>query len=238
MDSHCPLDDTGENRTGIAASSVFMTGKSGRRIDSYYFGSASLHCEVLRRSKGSARLYPSEAHGPLFTNPPGAIALEKETKMTFYRFGRWSCAPAYADCNSGWRPAWRKRRRDAVDSNKMYSWNSGPMFGIRRPLRHLTWKLDLDEDQVREMADILARLKTARARARVEREGSVNDLAQAFAGEDFDDEKAAEAIERRKNGVGEQEDSVLEALRRIYEMLDADQRAEFAYQLRSGSVDL
>lgn len=158
--------------------------------------------------------------------------------MTFYRFGRWSCAPAYADCDSGWRPSWRKRRRDAAETNKMYSWNSGPMFGIRRPLRHLTWKLDLDEDQVREMADVLARLKNSRAQARVDRDGSVNDLAQAFGSEGFDEEKATEAIERRKTSVGGQEDSVLEALHRIHEILDADQRAEFAYQLRSGSIEL
>ena len=158
--------------------------------------------------------------------------------MTFYRFGRWSCAPAYAECGSGWRSNWRKRRSGAADQNKMYSWHSGPMFGIRRPLRHLTWKLDLDEGQVREMADILARLKTARAQARVDRESSVNDMAQAFGGEGFDEEKAAEAIERRKASVGEQEDGVLEALRRIHEILDADQRAEFAYQLRSGSLEL
>ncbi|MBT8442604.1 MAG: hypothetical protein KJO76_09485 [Gammaproteobacteria bacterium] len=112
------------------------------------------------------------------------------------------------------------------------------MFGIRRPLRHLTWKLDLDESQVREMADVLARLKNARSQARVDREGSVNDLAQAFGSEGFDDDRAAEAIERRKSSVGGQEDSVLEALRRIHEILDVDQRAEFAYQLRSGSIEL
>ena len=158
--------------------------------------------------------------------------------MIFYRFGRWSCAPAYADCSSGSQPSWRERCRGAAEINKMYSWHSGPMFGIRRPLRHLTWKLELDEDQVREMADILARLKTARAQTRVDREASVNDLAQAFGSEGFDDEKAAEAIERRKTSVGGQEDSVLKALRRIHEILDADQRAEFAYQLRSGSLEL
>ena len=80
--------------------------------------------------------------------------------------------------------------------------------------------------------------RSARSRARVDREESVNDLAQAFGSEGFDEDKAAGAIERRKSGVSEQEDSVLEALRGIHEILDADQRAEFAYQLRSGSIDL
>lgn len=158
--------------------------------------------------------------------------------MIFYRFGRWSCVPAYADCHSVSQSTRRKHRRSAAESYKMYSWHSGPMFGIRRPLRHLTWKLGLDEDQVREMADILARLKTARAQTRVDREASVNDLAQAFGAEGFDDERAAEAIERRKTSVAGQEDGVLDALRRIHEILDADQRAEFAYLLRSGSLNL
>ena len=158
--------------------------------------------------------------------------------MIFYRFGRWSCAPAYADCGSGVQPKWRDRHRGAALSHKMTSWHSGPMFGIRRPLRHLTWKLDLDPDQVREMADILARLKTARAQMRVDREASINDLAQAFGSDGFDDAKAAETIERRKTSVGSQEDSVLDALRRIHEILDEEQRAEFAYQLRSGSLEL
>lgn len=158
--------------------------------------------------------------------------------MSIYRFGRWSCAPAYADCVSDWRPQWRKRRGEAAETNKMLSWANGPMFGIRRPLRHLTWKLDLNEGQVREMADILARLKTSRAQARVDRESSVNDLAQAFGSEGFDDAIAADTIERRKTSIGGQEDSVLEALRRIHEILDEDQRAEFAYQLRSGSIEL
>ena len=159
--------------------------------------------------------------------------------MTWNRYGRWSCAPAYAECDPGWRPTWFRRRKDAAEKNGgMYSWHSGPMFGIRRPLRHLTWKLDLDDGQVREVADVLARLKTARSQARVDRESSVNDLAQAFGSEDFDEEKAGEAIERRKAGSGGQEDSVLEALRRIHDILDADQRAEFAYLLRSGSIEL
>ena len=158
--------------------------------------------------------------------------------MIFYRFGRWSCAPAYADCSSLSQPSRHKRRRGAADVTRMYSCHSGPMFGIRRPLRHLTWKLELDEDQVREMADVLARLKTARAQTRVDRQASVNDLAQAFGGEGFDDDKASDAIERRKASVAGQEDSVLEALRRIHEILDAEQRAEFAYLLRSGSLEL
>ncbi len=158
--------------------------------------------------------------------------------MIFYRFGRWSCAPAYADCTTVLPRRRQKQNQGMTEVTRMYSWHSGPLFGIRRPLRHLTWKLGLNEDQIREMADILARLKTARAQTQVDRQASINDLAQAFGGDGFDDEKAAGAIDRRKTSVGAQEDSVLDALRRIHEILDADQRAEFAYLLRSGSLEL
>lgn len=159
--------------------------------------------------------------------------------MSMFRYGRWSCAPAFADNGStSWPLYRRKRRREAVaEKTGMYSWNSGPMFGIRRPLRHLAWKLDLDESQVRELADILARLKTARSQARVDREASTTDVAQAFGTEGFDEERAGEALERRKASASAQEDSVLEALRRVHEILDEDQRAEFAYLLRSGHIE-
>ena len=112
------------------------------------------------------------------------------------------------------------------------------MFGIRRPLRHLVWKLGLAESQVRQLADILARLKTARSQVRVDREASTNDIAQAVGSEGFDEERAVAALDRRKASSGAQEDVVLEALRRLHEILDEDQRAEFAYLPRSGHLEL
>src|SRR5580700_7817290 len=39
----------------------------------------------------------------------------------------------------------------------------GGSFGVRRPLRFLAYKLELDQDQITELAAILAELKTERA---------------------------------------------------------------------------
>src|SRR6185436_1726923 len=44
----------------------------------------------------------------------------------------------------------------------------GERFGVRRPLRFLAWKLDLEESQVVEMAAILNDLNTERAQADVD----------------------------------------------------------------------
>ena len=41
----------------------------------------------------------------------------------------------------------------------------GGGFGVRRPLRFLAYKLELDEKQVTELAKILDELKTERAQA-------------------------------------------------------------------------
>src|SRR5512142_645500 len=44
----------------------------------------------------------------------------------------------------------------------------GGAFGVRRPLRFLAYKLELDERQVGELARILDELKTERAQAAVD----------------------------------------------------------------------
>jgi Spy/CpxP family protein refolding chaperone len=120
----------------------------------------------------------------------------------------------------------------------MYTWSTGPTFGVRRPLRHLSWKLDLTEAQVRELADVLNRLKTAYAQARLDRERSVADVAASFDAEVFDTQRAREALDGRKDASTALNDEVLAALERIFESLDADQRREFAYLLRSGEFHL
>ena len=65
-------------------------------------------------------------------------------------------------------------------NHSMFSWSSGPTFGIRRPLRHLAWKLNLSEAQVRDVVDVLDRLKTAYNQARLDQDRSTSDVAAAF----------------------------------------------------------
>src|SRR5262245_4167146 len=68
-----------------------------------------------------------------------------------------------------------------------------PGLGVRRPLRFLAWKLQLDESQVKQLAAILDELKIERAQAEVDDRRAVSLLAEAAEGESFDRSKADEA---------------------------------------------
>src|SRR5258708_12340914 len=70
-------------------------------------------------------------------------------------------------------------------------------FGVRRPLRFLAYKLDLDDRQVTALARILDELKTERAQAEVDRRRTVSAFADALAGDAFDEAKAGEGGELR-----------------------------------------
>src|SRR5580765_244076 len=64
-------------------------------------------------------------------------------------------------------------------------------FGVRRPLRFLAYKLELDEKQIEQLARILDELKTERAQASVDDRRSLSELADAVSSEVFDPTKAA-----------------------------------------------
>jgi len=57
----------------------------------------------------------------------------------------------------------------------------GSGLGVRRPLRYLAYKLDLDERQVSELAKILSELKTERAQAEVDSRRTMSAFADAVA---------------------------------------------------------
>ena len=160
--------------------------------------------------------------------------------MYTFRYGRWSCAPAFSTVCDYTR-AGRHAAADAeavTSSHLMYNWHEGRMFGVRRPLRYLTWKLGLSDQQVRELVDVLKRLKTARSQTRVDWDGSVADIADTFTSTHFDEDKVQAAVDRRKRSASAQQDQILEALRRLHAILDEDQRTDFAYLLRSGSLEI
>ncbi len=112
----------------------------------------------------------------------------------------------------------------------------GAGFGVRRPLRFLAYKLDLDDRQVAELAKILDELKTERAQAEVDRRRTVASLADAVAGETFDAAKAGEGGDLRVQSAGRLRDAVLKALQQIHAVLKAEQRVQFAYLIRTGAL--
>jgi Spy/CpxP family protein refolding chaperone len=116
--------------------------------------------------------------------------------------------------------------------------HDGGSFGVRRPLRFLAWKLELDEAQVAELARVLADLKTERAQAEVDQRRTLTAFADALQGATFDETKAGEGAALRVKSASSLRDAVLTALRKIHAVLSEEQRAKFAYLIRTGTVTL
>jgi Spy/CpxP family protein refolding chaperone len=107
-------------------------------------------------------------------------------------------------------------------------------WGVRRPLRFLAHKLDLDQKQISELARILDELKIERAQAEVDDRRAQAELADAFLGETFDAGKAGAAGERRVQSAAKLRDALVTALRGIHALLRPEQRERFAYLVRTG----
>ncbi len=122
--------------------------------------------------------------------------------------------------------------------HSMFSWSSGPTFGVRRPLRHLAWKLNLNETQVRDVVDVLDRLKTAYNQARLDQDRSTSEVAAVFTTTQFNSERVGAALATRTRATEALNQELLSAVQRIFELLNEEQRHEFAYLLRSGAFVL
>jgi Spy/CpxP family protein refolding chaperone len=109
---------------------------------------------------------------------------------------------------------------------------------VRRPLRFLAYKLELDEAQVEELASILNDLKTERAQGEVDHRRSTAAIAQAIAGETLDAAKLADATAERVKSAERLRDAVVKAIGRIHAMLTAEQRSRFAYLIRTGVLSI
>lgn len=114
----------------------------------------------------------------------------------------------------------------------------GGAFGVRRPLRFLAHKLQLDEPQVAELAKILNELKTERAQADVDGRRTVSAFADAVSGAAFDDAKAAEGAVLRVKAAERLRDAVVKSLGRIHALLTPEQRNRLAYLIRTGVVSI
>ena len=111
-------------------------------------------------------------------------------------------------------------------------------FGVRRPLRFLAHKLDLDEKQAASVARILDELKTERAQAAVDDHRTTSAFASAFEAGTFDGEAAGKAADGRVESAKRLRDAVVKALGEIHVVLDAEQRETFAYLIRTGVLSI
>jgi Spy/CpxP family protein refolding chaperone len=109
-------------------------------------------------------------------------------------------------------------------------------FGVRRPLRFLAHKLDLNETQIVTLARILDDLKIERAQAEVDDRRSLSEFADAVSGGTFDETKAKSGGDRRVQSAERLRDAVLKSLREIHAFLNPEQRTKLDYLIRSGML--
>jgi len=115
---------------------------------------------------------------------------------------------------------------------------AGGSFGVRRPLRFLAYKLELDEKQVAELARILDEIKTERAQAAVDHRRAISVFADAIEGDAFDESKAKSGADLRLESANRLRGAVLSALGRLHKLLDGEQRARLAYLIRTGTLSI
>jgi Spy/CpxP family protein refolding chaperone len=114
----------------------------------------------------------------------------------------------------------------------------GGGFGVRRPLRFLAYKLELDERQVPELAVILDTLKTERAQAEVDLRRTTAAYADLLTGEAFDEAAAAKVTGERVESARRLQTAVQAALGKIHALLTSEQRKRLTYLLRTGALRL
>ncbi len=114
----------------------------------------------------------------------------------------------------------------------------GEQFGVRRPLRFLAHKLELDDQQIAELARILDELKIERAQIEVDDRRSLSEFADALSGENFDAAKATSGGERRVASAVRLRETLIRSLQQIHAMLRPDQRGRLAYLIRAGVLAL
>ena len=145
-------------------------------------------------------------------------------------YGKCGGQGSWPGCGSGFG-AWEQPAEESYQG-------SGGGLGVRRPLRFLVHKLNLDEKQTTELARILNELKTERAQAEVDHRRTVAAFADALSGEIFDAAKAAEGGDLRVKSAERLRDAVLKALRQIHAVLNPEQRVRLAYLIRTGTLTL
>ncbi|MEM6710316.1 MAG: hypothetical protein AAF648_16160 [Pseudomonadota bacterium] len=116
---------------------------------------------------------------------------------------------------------------------------SGGGFGVRRPLRFLAHRLELDENQVRRLAVVLDRLKSEREQARLDDERAMSRAAELLIDGQLPERSAFEdSLAARRDSLQRLDEATTDALVHIAELLDPDQRREFAYLLSTRALAL
>lgn len=139
----------------------------------------------------------------------------------------WQFAYAATQCSS--KPAYYSYRH--------YKGGSAG-FGIRRPLRYLVHRLDLDDSQTRRMAAVLNQLKTEREQAQLDEKRTVTAVAELMSEDTPTLDEVQAALKPRIDSVEKLNTEVAKAVVAISDFLDEDQKDEFVSLLLAESITL
>jgi Spy/CpxP family protein refolding chaperone len=145
------------------------------------------------------------------------------------------CHPG-GGCSAGGEGGWHHGRDHGRGHG--HDGDGDGAFGVRRPLRFLSHKLDLNEKQAASLARVLDELKTERAQAAVDDRRTTSAFATAVEGGTFDESAAKAGAERRVESAQRLRDAVVKALGQIHALLDEEQRETFAYLIRTGILSI
>ena len=146
-----------------------------------------------------------------------------------YAYGVAYTAPRDSDDQDGQAPPWYAHREHRHRGRRSAS------FGVRRPLRYLSYQLDLDESQRRKIAALLHSVKLEREQAALDEKKMVSDLADLVTGPEISSETLKDTLSARVRSAERLQEKTAEVLREIVAVLDPDQTEEFSYLLRTGA---
>lgn len=157
-----------------------------------------------------------------------------------WRSERRSESRVGAECGGRERHGWHRRWEYAMGGEEdagSFGFGGGA-FGVRRPLRFLAYKLQLEDAQVSDLARILDEIKTERAQAAVDHRRALSAFADAISGDVFDEAKANAGATLRLESADRLRAAVVTALGRLHALLDPQQRTRLAYLIRTGTLTI
>ena len=154
-------------------------------------------------------------------------------------YGLWRHYASHCDPSQHHEHAWFGRNCGPSDGDDAQGFDSSGGFGAggfgtRRPLRFLSHKLELNDEQVAAFAVIIDDLKTERAQAAVDYRRSVSAWADVIGASTFDDSRATAIGLERTKAAERVQAAVAKALSKMHALLTDDQRKKLAYLLRTG----
>jgi Spy/CpxP family protein refolding chaperone len=152
------------------------------------------------------------------------------------RGGCWDFSPAYAWASAGGGEEESRGAEFYFSVGRGDDEFGAAGLGVRRPLRFLSWKLDLTTDQVAAVARILERLKIERAQAEVEQRRSASAIADAIGADTFDSAATSVATEHRANAAKNVQAAVARALGELHAALEPEQRKRLAMLIRTRAI--